>query len=35
MLLDARIREDLAEAEAQRLETWKQYYILQQLAGQP
>lgn len=35
LLLDARIREDQAEAEAQRLETWKQYYILQQLAGQP
>ena len=35
LLLEARIREDQAEAEAQRLEIWKQFYILQQLAGQP
>ncbi len=35
LLLEARIREDQAESEAQRLETWKQFYILQQLAGQP
>ena len=35
LLLEARVRENTAEAEAQRLEAWKQYYILQQLAGLP